>query len=884
MITDDVTFYAKWLADVTQATISPASLTMSLAIGESGQITITPVEDMEEYTITVTNPDNAITFNSSDNTVTANSEGTASITIKGKSSNAQIVITINVAGPSEHTVTFESAGSPYDSVTVDNGGTVGDHMPPDPSESGYIFIGWFIDGDTTKPFDRDTVVNGDLTVVSELTSDTNVARIGYTYYPTLQEAFNNAPDNVETEVIILRDYTVTNSEGSTTSGRPQIENTKNIIINGGNHTLTCLRNNVIYNKGIARIKSGTFQCGYSGKGPIENEKTLYIDGGTIQNTNDRGAVYNNGGTVYINDGELISGATARSTINNVTNKSVIYMYGGTVRQTSASSNKGAVENISGGKIYIYGGTIESNSTSNNVGGVQNVSGGILEIGTLDTTPTHDPSTPVIRGKKYGVYSPVSYNFYDGILEGQTAATNDINNIVHEDGLSPIEDEVTISGTTYHTLYYGTIVDTNYRINLNANGGSISENYKDFTINTCITLDNLPTPTNGIYTFDGWYEDAETTTSPVTFPLTLPNTAGETTFYAKWVYNANPNVVAFDMTNDAMSVYYASVGTWLTDTSTFQTNMDNNFNDHSCLACNAPNYQSCPTPSAGATLCDQPLGYDTGLGATVNVYESDEVNKNKGSLVSYTTSDNGVIYNMIPGETYYWELASDPNVHGFVKAEGNRRNVYSSVRNLRDLGGLSATYTDSTGTHSGTLKYGILYRGAVINDSTGVTELSKLGIDEEFDLRGNTSGSHLSTYKYKSIVNYKFDDTSGDRQDFRDAITMAMQDVVAGKSIYFHCAIGTDRTGTLAYFLEGLLGVGQEDKLEDYELSYFYGLLNRTRFHDNLSGSSINPRFKTMADTYNTNQKIYDWYIDDPDNQASDIQLVKDFRNAMITSN
>ena len=30
----------------------------------------------------------------------------------------------------------------------------------------------------------------------------------------------------------------------------------------------------------------------------------------------------------------------------------------------------------------------------------------------------------------------------------------------------------------------------------------------------------------------------------------------------------------------------------------------------------------------------------------------------------------------------------------------------------------------------------------------------------------------------------------------------MTSVVNGDNIYFHCTIGTDRTGTLAYFLEG----------------------------------------------------------------------------------
>ena len=40
----------------------------------------------------------------------------------------------------------------------------------------------------------------------------------------------------------------------------------------------------------------------------------------------------------------------------------------------------------------------------------------------------------------------------------------------------------------------------------------------------------------------------------------------------------------------------------------------------------------------------------------------------------------------------------------------------------------------------------------------------------------------------------------------------------------------------------------------------------------------------MASTYDTNDKIYNWYIDDPDNQAADILLVKQFRDKMINYN
>ena len=114
----------------------------------------------------------------------------------------------------------------------------------------------------------------------------------------------------------------------------------------------------------------------------------------------------------------------------------------------------------------------------------------------------------------------------------------------------------------------------------------------------------------------------------------------------------------------------------------------------------------------------------------------------------------------------------------------------------------------------------------------------------------------------------------------------MESVVAGDNIYFHCTIGTDRTGTLAYFLEGLLGVNEEERLEDYELSYFYGMLNRTRFHDNLSSSSINPRFLSMQKTYDTNEKIYNWYMYGLTTEqiASEKVLIEQFRDAMIDYN
>ena len=100
-----------------------------------------------------------------------------------------------------------------------------------------------------------------------------------------------------------------------------------------------------------------------------------------------------------------------------------------------------------------------------------------------------------------------------------------------------------------------------------------------------------------------------------------------------------------------------------------------------------------------------------------------------------------------------------------------------------------------------------------------------------------------------------------------------------ESVFFHCTIGTDRTGTIAYFLEGLLGVSEEDRLRDYEMTYYFGLTNRSRFHNTLSSSSINPRFYAMYKSYPTVADIENFYFTHP--ESDDATLLAAFRQEMI---
>ena len=116
----------------------------------------------------------------------------------------------------------------------------------------------------------------------------------------------------------------------------------------------------------------------------------------------------------------------------------------------------------------------------------------------------------------------------------------------------------------------------------------------------------------------------------------------------------------------------------------------------------------------------------------------------------------------------------------------------------------------------------------------------------------------------------------------NAVTSVMQDITntnTAKNVYIHCRVGADRTGTLAYLLEGLLGVPDEARYEEYELTYLSGQYDRTRYYKEKS-SSNNLKFVFMMSFVKTTQDIYDWYMSNPNADAS---LIQAFRTAMTVT-
>ncbi len=212
------------------------------------------------------------------------------------------------------------------------------------------------------------------------------------------------------------------------------------------------------------------------------------------------------------------------------------------------------------------------------------------------------------------------------------------------------------------------------------------------------------------------------------------------------------------------------------------------------------------------------------------YSEGFVYQSENAEVSFT--------NLKIGTPYYVKVENEA---GTVKAETFEtsdeiiRNMYvSGVTNVRDLGGYS--------TAEGVLKQGLIYRGGRLNqndEQTVVNKITEKGIatmhdviklKSEIDLRlvennevgGLTEGVGVlgeGVKYYQCPMSY-----SGNMEsDLNNASLKKVFEILGDKSnypTYFHCSIGTDRTGYVAWLINAFLGVSEEHLYRDYLFSNF----------------------------------------------------------------
>ena len=291
----------------------------------------------------------------------------------------------------------------------------------------------------------------------------------------------------------------------------------------------------------------------------------------------------------------------------------------------------------------------------------------------------------------------------------------------------------------------------------------------------------------------------------------------------------------------------------------------------------------------------------GSGATlVQVSTSPSFDEVLGQNNIQLSTSSAKIYNLIPNVVYYYRVYAESTLlkEGCLRPVGPLRMVYGVTDNVRDLGGW-------LGENGKTIRYGKLYRGANIDNITdGDHETNKdiflntLNIGLLMDLRGYVgsstegpsnpfegSGTQMDYSIYRVWKYLGFGTKDGRDAElpyeylYRDAIKRIISYLSEnGEGIYFHCSAGSDRTGTLAFLIEALLGVSECDMSIDYELtSYSYYKDSRQERRRNATGSYPYKTFVShLKSTYNkgTMQKNVEAWAKDGDSPLTDADIAQ----------
>ena len=225
---------------------------------------------------------------------------------------------------------------------------------------------------------------------------------------TLTKTGTSTITNTETETYyaISNTGTATISAGSVSGSYRAISNsgTGKVTISGANVTASSYS---IYNTGTVTT---------------ESTPAVKITAGTIESTS-AASIYNNGkGLICLTGGTVKQQSGSSAVVNNSTG--TIEIAGATIEKTGTEFY--AINNASTGTIKVTSGNI-NNSIST---AIYNKAGGTVTVGTKEETPSVSTTVPSITGKTYGISNESgTFNFYDGVIKGQSGAGTAINGTV-----------------------------------------------------------------------------------------------------------------------------------------------------------------------------------------------------------------------------------------------------------------------------------------------------------------------------------------------------------------------------------------------------------------------------------------------------------------------
>ncbi|MBN2047948.1 MAG: tyrosine-protein phosphatase [Anaerolineaceae bacterium] len=197
---------------------------------------------------------------------------------------------------------------------------------------------------------------------------------------------------------------------------------------------------------------------------------------------------------------------------------------------------------------------------------------------------------------------------------------------------------------------------------------------------------------------------------------------------------------------------------------------------------------------------------------------------------HTPRQRAKLFHFLLGKRYHWQVRALENgqiversaVFDFVTNPMPPRWIsVPGITNVRDIGGWPLP-------HHCAVRQGVLYRSSEMNSHLEISPkgrkilLDELGIVTDLDLRGEFEEARAVLNSER--VKWLNIPTGAYCWAFTDEVMDGLRRVFELISeperypLLFHCWGGADRAGTVAFLLNGLLGVSKEDLILDYELT------------------------------------------------------------------
>lgn len=289
--------------------------------------------------------------------------------------------------------------------------------------------------------------------------------------------------------------------------------------------------------------------------------------------------------------------------------------------------------------------------------------------------------------------------------------------------------------------------------------------------------------------------------------------------------------------------------------------------------------------------DQPaakeLTFSDPKATSAKVYLRNKGNAKNHGFIGEFCLKNGtgkcLLRNLVPDCTYQYEVVANDGrkiASGSFQTTGQVRMIaLEKGFNIRDLGGWK-------GLGGRTVRYEQIYRGgslggtdkdANMSDITDAdkAELLRIGIRAQLDLRAKTNAgryageSSLHSYSagMTTMLQSDFNNTMTDNGAYNEDATIIsdiawiIYELKNGRPVYFNCRQGADRTGTIAFVIEGLLGCyeytnaqGGNQMALDYELTGF----SQANLVDN---AKVSTSCRPASEAYSNKHKLFRQLLD-----------------------